>query len=36
MTLLIIFSLDVPPGEALLSSFILTVVGMAVAWWNYG
>lgn len=31
-----VFSLDVPLGEALLYSLILTVVGMAVVWWNYG
>jgi len=30
-----VFSLDVPIGEALLYSFILTVVGMAVVWWKY-
>ncbi|MEJ5225850.1 MAG: hypothetical protein WHV44_15435 [Anaerolineales bacterium] len=31
-----VFSLDVPLGDAMLYSFILTVVGMAVTWWQYG
>lgn len=31
-----VFWLDVPLGESLLYSLILTIVGLAVTWWNYG
>lgn len=36
MVAISVFSLDVPFGEALLYSLILTVVGMVVVWWQYG
>ncbi|GEM_PF-4910038 len=36
LVILSVFWLEVPLGEALLYSFILTVVGVAVTWWNYG
>lgn len=36
LVVLSVFWLDVPLGEAALYSLILTIVGVAVTWWNYG